>query len=157
GVLGVTAGYSGGEARDANYERVCMGSTDHAEAIEIRFDPRRVSFGRLLRVFFAVAHDPTQVDRQGNDVGRQYRSVVFWLDEVQHEVARRYIRQLDAVGVFGAPIATELVPLKAFHPAEAHHQDYAARNPAQPYIAAVAAPKVAKLRGGFAAMLKEKS
>mgnify|MGYP003886474739 CR=1 FL=1 len=157
GVVSVTAGYSGGAERDANYERVCMGTTGHAEAIEIRFDPRRISFGRLLHVFFAVAHDPVQVNRQGNDVGSQYRSAVFCVDEMQREIAARYIRQLDAAGVFPAPIATEVVPLDAFHPAEAHHQDYAARNPAQPYIATVAAPKVAKLRGRFGDWLKERS
>ena len=155
GVLDVTSGYSGGEPRDANYERVSMGTTGHAEAIAVRYDPQRISYGRLLKVFFAVAHDPTQLDRQGNDVGRQYRSAVFHADEAQREVAERYMRQLDAAKVFVAPIATTLEPLVAFHEAETSHQDYAARNPAQPYIAAVAAPKVAKLRKQFAPMLKE--
>jgi peptide-methionine (S)-S-oxide reductase len=154
GVLTVTSGYSGGDAASANYERVCSGSTGHAEAIAVHFDPQRISFGHLLKVFFTVAHDPTQVDRQGNDRGRQYRSAVFFIDDLQREVASAYIRQLDAAGVFEAPIATEVVPLEAFHPAEAHHQDYAARNPAQPYIAAVAAPKVAKLRKQFGDLLK---
>ncbi len=154
GVLGVTSGYSGGEARDANYERVSMGTTGHAEAIAVRYDPRRISYGQLLKVFFAVAHDPTQLDRQGNDLGRQYRSAVFFADETQREVAERYIRQLDEAKVFAAPIATTLEPLVAFHDAETYHQDYAARNPAQPYIAAVAAPKVTKLHKQFAQMLK---
>ena len=157
GVLGVTSGYSGGEARDANYERVSMGSTGHAEAIALRYDPQRIRYGQLLKVFFAVAHDPTQRDRQGNDLGRQYRSTVFHADDAQREIAARYIRQLDEAKVFAAPIATTLEPLVAFHEAEAYHQDYAARNPAQPYIAAVAAPKVSKLRKQFAPMLKHRT
>ena len=154
GVLDVTSGYSGGEARDANYERVSMGSTGHAEAIALRYDPQRISYGKLLKVFFAAAHDPTQIDRQGNDQGRQYRSAVFHTDEAQREVAARYIRQLDEAKVFAAPIATEVVPLLAFHDAEGYHQDYAKKNPAQPYIAAVAAPKVEKLRKQFGDILK---
>lgn len=157
GVLEVVSGYSGGEARDANYERVSMGTTGHAEAIAVRYDPRRISYGQLLKVFFAIAHDPTQRDRQGNDIGSQYRSTVFHADERQRGIAERYIRQLDEAKVFVAPIATTLEPLVAFYAAEAYHQDYAARNPAQPYIAAVAAPKVAKLRTQFAQMLKDRS
>ena len=155
GVLGVTPGYSGGEARDANYERVCMGSTGHAEVIAVRYDPQRIGYGQLLKVFFAVAHDPTQLDRQGNDLGHQYRSAVFFADAAQREVAERYIRQLDEAKVFASAIATTLEPLLAFHEAEAYHQDYAMKNPAQPYIAAVAAPKVSKLRKQFAPMLKD--
>lgn len=154
GVLGVTSGYSGGDAAGANYEAVCSGTTDHAEAIAIRFDPARIRYGQLLKVFFAVAHDPTQVDRQGNDRGRQYRSAIFWTDAQQREVAAAYVRQLDAAKVFAAPIATQLLPLAAFHEAEACHQNYAALHPAQPYIAAVAAPKVAKLRQRFGEWLK---
>ncbi len=155
GVLSVRSGYSGGEAASANYERVCSGATDHAEAVAIVFDPQRISYGSLLKVFFAVAHDPTQIDAQGNDRGRQYRSVVFAVDEHQRDVALAYIRQLDAARVFNAPIATEVVVLERFHEAEAYHQDYAARNPAQPYIAAVAAPKVAKLRKQFGDLLNK--
>jgi peptide-methionine (S)-S-oxide reductase len=154
GVLGVTSGYSGGDAASANYERVCSGVTDHAEAVAVRFDPQRISFGRLLKVFFAVAHDPTQVDRQGNDRGRQYRSVVFHADELQRDVATAYIRQLDAAKVFNAPIATQVVPLAAFHDAEQHHQNYAASHPEEAYIAAVSAPKVAKLRKQFGDWLR---
>lgn len=157
GVLEVTSGYSGDDAASANYERVCSGATDHAEAVSIRFDPRRISYGRLLKVFFAVAHDPTQVDRQGNDRGRQYRSVVFHADDTQREVAAAYIRQLDAAKVFNTPIATQLVPLEAFHDAERHHQNYAALHPEQAYIAAVAAPKVAKLRKQFGDWLRADS
>ena len=157
GVLDVTSGYSGGDARDANYERVSMGTTGHAEAIAVRYDPQVISYGRLLKLFFAVAHDPTQRNRQGNDIGSQYRSAIFHADEQQREIAERYIRQLDEAKVFSAPIATTLEPLVAFHEAETYHQDYAARNPAQPYIAAVAAPKVAKLRKQFAPMLKDRT
>ena len=155
GVLGVTSGYSGGDAAAADYERVCSGATDHAEAVAIRFDPHRISYGELLKVFFAAAHDPTQVDRQGNDRGRQYRSVIFAADAAQRDVATAYIRQLNDGGAFSAPIATEVVALEAFHDAERHHQDYAAQHPEQAYIIAVAAPKVAKLRKHFGELLKQ--
>ena len=154
GVLGVTSGYTGGDAASANYDRVCSGATAHAEAIAIRFDPRKISYGHLLKVFFAVAHDPTQVDRQGNDRGRQYRSAIFYGDEREREIATAYIRQLDEVKVFNAPIATEVVALEHFFDAEGYHQDYAAQHPEQGYIASVAAPKVAKLRKQFGPMLK---
>jgi peptide-methionine (S)-S-oxide reductase len=154
GVLAVMPGYSGDDAASANYARVCSGTTAHAESIAIRFDPARVSYGRLLKVFFAVAHDPTQVDGQGNDRGRQYRSVIFYANQRQHEVATAYIRQLDAGKVFSAPIATTLAPLEAFHEAEALHRDYAALHPEQSYIANVAAPKVEKLRKYFGDHLK---
>lgn len=154
GVLSVTSGYSGGSAETADYKTVCTGSTDHAEVVSIRFDPTRTSFGQLLKVYFAVAHDPTQKDRQGEDRGRQYRSAVFHVDAAQKEVAEAYIRQLDAARVFNAPIVTEVVPLEAFHEAEAYHHNYAALHPEQGYIAAVAQPKVAKLRKQFADKLK---
>ena len=154
GVLSVTPGYSGDDAASADYRTVCSGSTNHAEAISIRFDPRRISYAGLLKVFFAVAHDPTQVDRQGEDTGRQYRSAIFHADERQRDIAQRYIDQLAEGGVFKSPIATEVVPLEAFHVAEAYHHDYAARNPAQPYIAAVARPKVEKLQHTFGGLLK---
>ncbi|MBB5016709.1 peptide-methionine (S)-S-oxide reductase MsrA [Rehaibacterium terrae] len=149
GVLDVRSGYAGGSADSANYEAVCSGRTGHAEAVLIRFDPARISYGQLLKVFFGVAHDPTQRDRQGNDIGPQYRSAVFYADDAQRRVAERYIAQLDAAGVYSAPIATTLEPLQAFHEAEAYHQDYAARNPHQPYIVHVAAPKVEKLQRHF--------
>jgi peptide-methionine (S)-S-oxide reductase len=153
GVIDVVSGYSGGSAASADYDSVCSGTTDHAEAIAIRFDPSRLSYGALLKVFFAVAHDPTQVDRQGNDRGRQYRSAIFTADDRQREIAEAYIRQLDAAKVFTAPIATKVEPLETFYDAEAYHQNYAALHPAQPYIAAVAAPKVAKLHKQFGDML----
>ena len=154
GVLGVRSGYAGGSAETANYEAVCSGRTDHAEVIEVRFDPARVSFGQILKVFFSVAHDPTQLNRQGADQGRQYRSAVFAADEEQALVALAYIRQLDEANVLGAPIVTEVVPLKTFYEAEAYHQNYAERHPMQPYVLFTAAPKVSKLRKHFADRLK---
>ncbi len=154
GVLEVTSGYAGGTAETANYRSVCSGATDHAEAIRIRFDPKQTSFGQLLKVFFAIAHDPTQRNRQGNDQGRQYRSAIFYANEEQKAVAEAYIRQLNESGIFNAPIVTTLEPLHDFFAAESYHQDYAARNPDQPYIAQVAAPKVEKLRIYFVEKLK---
>ena len=149
GVASVEPGYVGGDARTANYTAVCGGDTGHAEAIRVRYDPATTSFGQLLKVFFAVAHDPTQKDRQGADVGTQYRSAIFPLDDAQRAVARAYIDQLQSAGTFAAPIATTVEPMPAFHVAEAYHHDYAAKNPAQPYIRAVSAPKVEKLRKAF--------
>lgn len=155
GVLSVVSGYAGGTPETANYEAVCEGRTGHAEAIEIRFDPARASFGELLRIFFSVAHDPTQLDRQGNDVGRQYRSAVFHANEDQRRVAKNYIAKLGRLRVFDRPIVTTLEPLKKFFPAEDYHQDYARLNPGQPYILHVAAPKLAKLRAYFPDRLKK--
>lgn len=155
GVLGVTSGYSGGSADTANYQAVCSGTTDHAEAIRIRFDPAKISYGQLLKVFFSVAHDPTQVNRQGNDQGRQYRSAIFYANDAQREVAEAYIRQLNDAKAFNAPIATEVVSLDAFHDAETYHQNYAEQHPEQAYIAYVAAPKVEKLKKAFAEQLKD--
>lgn len=154
GVLGVESGYAGGSAATANYEAVCSGRTGHAEAIRITFDPAKLSYGMLLKVFFATAHDPTQLNRQGNDVGTQYRSAIFFADAEEKAVAEAYIAQLDSAKVFPARIVTTLEPLKAFYAAEAYHQDYAARNPWQPYIMGVSAPKVAKTRKAFSALLK---
>ncbi len=154
GVTNVTSGYSGDEEAKANYEIVCSGRTEHAEAIRIDYDPSHISFGRLLKVFFSAAHNPTQVDRQGNDSGRQYRSAIFYADDEQKRVAEAYIRALDAAKVFRAPIATKLEPLGAFYKAEAYHQDYAARNPYQPYITGVSMPKVEKTRQYFPDQLK---
>lgn len=155
GVLGVRSGYAGGTKETADYRTVCGGRTDHAEAIEIAYDPARISFGQILKLFFSVAHDPTQVNHQGNDHGRQYRSAIFYRDEAQRSVAEKYIAQLERARVFSAPIATTLEPLNGFYEAEADHQDYAARNPGQPYILAVSAPKVAKLRRHFGDKLKK--
>lgn len=154
GVLQVVSGYSGGAPADADYERVCTGKTQHAEVVMIRYDPSRTTFGQLLRVFFAVAHDPTQLNRQGNDIGRQYRSAIFYVDAEQKAIAERYIAQLQQAGAFHAPIVTRLEPMQQFFEAEAYHQNYARRNPNQPYIAAVASPKVEKLRAFFGELLK---
>ena len=150
GVISVTSGYSGGTAETAHYQTVCGGATDHAEAVSIRFDPSKITYGQLLKVFFSVAHDPTQLNRQGADHGRQYRSAIFYADEEQKRVAEAYIKQLNTAGVFKRPIVTLLEPLAAFHDAEAYHQDYAAKHPDQPYIALTAAPKVEKVRTYFA-------
>jgi peptide-methionine (S)-S-oxide reductase len=155
GVLSVRPGYAGGSAATANYDDVCTGRTGHAEAIEIVFDPGRVTVDRILKIFFSIAHDPTQVNRQGADVGTQYRSAIFYANDSQRRVAERYIAQIDAARVFDAPVATTLEPLEAFYPAEQYHHDYAARNPFQPYIRAVAMPKVDKLRKVHADLLKD--
>jgi peptide-methionine (S)-S-oxide reductase len=157
GVLSVRPGYAGGTAQTANYQDVCSGATGHAEAIEIRFDPSRVALGQILKIFFSIAHDPSQLNRQGADVGTQYRSAIFFSNEAQRRLAERYIRQIDAALVFDAPLATTLEPLENFFEAEQYHHDYAARNPNQPYIRAVAAPKVEKLRAAHGEMLKERS
>ena len=145
GVSDVTSGYSGGEESTANYEATCSGKTGHAEAIKITYDAGQLSYGELLRVFFAVAHDPTQLNRQGGDRGTQYRSAIFYETDDQKRVAAAYIKQLDAAGVYDDPIATTLEPLEAFYEAEDYHQDFAQSNPNQPYVCAVALPKVAKL------------
>ena len=146
GILQVTSGYAGGTAETANYRAVCSGITDHAEAVKIEFDAAKLSYGQLLKVFFSVAHDPTQLNRQGNDMGRQYRSTIFYTDDQQRRVAEAYIQQLNQAKIFRNPIVTTLEALDAFYDAEAYHQDYAARNPDQPYIACIAMPKVEKVR-----------
>jgi peptide-methionine (S)-S-oxide reductase len=154
GVISVRNGYAGDSAATANYRSVCTGRTNHAEAIEIRYDAARTTFGQLLKIHFSVAHDPTQVNRQGNDLGRQYRSAIFYSDDEQKKIAEAYIKQLNEARVFSEPIATTLEPLETFYEAEEYHQDYAARNPDQPYIVYVAQPKVEKLRENFAERLK---
>lgn len=154
GVLDVVSGYSGGSADTADYKAVCTGRTEHAEVIQIAYEPAKLSYGELLRIFFAVAHDPTHLNRQGNDVGTQYRSAIFTADAQQKEVAQRYIAQLEKAQVFNAPIVTRLEPLADFFVAEAYHQNYAALNPGQPYIQAVSMPKVEKLRAYFGEALK---
>jgi peptide-methionine (S)-S-oxide reductase len=154
GVRSVKSGYAGGTADTADYDTVCSGRTDHAEAVEIRFDPAKLSYGKLLKVFFSIAHDPTTRDRQGADVGRQYRSAIFYANDEQRRVAEAYVKQLGAAKVFDRAIVTEIVPLERFYEAEAYHQNYAARNPGQPYIAYTAAPKVKKVRTYYADQLK---
>jgi len=155
GVLSVVSGYAGGTADTADYKAVCGGTTDHAEVIRVRFDSSRITFGQILKVFFAVAHDPTHLNRQGNDIGRQYRSAVFYADDEQRRVSEVYIQQLNAATVFEAPIVTTLEPLEQFFEAEDYHQNFAARNPGQPYVAAIALPKVKKLEKSFADKLKK--
>ena len=153
GVRSVTSGYAGGTAQTADYGTVCSGATDHAEVVEVRFDPRQIGFGQILKVFFSIAHDPTQRDRQGPDVGRQYRSAIFYADDEQQRVAEAYIRQLDAAKVFDRPIVTEVTKLDRFYPAEDYHQDYAARHTLEPYILFNARPKVDKVRKYFGELL----
>jgi len=154
GVRSVMSGYSGGSASTANYRAVCGGDTGHAEVIEIRYDASQCTLGQLLKIFFSIAHDPTQLNGQGADIGTQYRSAVFFADDEQKRVTEAYIRQLNSAGVFSKPIVTTLEPLETFYPAEAYHQNYAALNPGQPYIAGVAAPKVSRLRENFSDHLK---
>ncbi|KAA1175767.1 peptide-methionine (S)-S-oxide reductase MsrA [Marinobacter salinexigens] len=154
GVTAVESGYAGGQAETANYDAVCTGATGHAEVVDVHYDPSKVSFGELLKVFFSVAHDPTQLNRQGNDRGTQYRSAVFYETQEQKAVVAAYIEQLDAAGVYPERIVTALEPLHAFYPAEAYHQNFAARNPYQPYIMAVAAPKMEKLTDYYSDRLK---
>jgi peptide-methionine (S)-S-oxide reductase len=155
GVLATTVGYSGGSAATANYRTVCSEETGHAEAIEIVYDPALVSYGTLLRVFFSVVHDPTQLNRQGADVGTSYRSAIFYTNPAQREVAEAYIDQLDAAHVFDKPIVTQIVPLEAFYRGEDYHQDYAMKNPHNPYIQVCDIPKIAKLGEQFPELFTE--
>ncbi|WP_417519039.1 peptide-methionine (S)-S-oxide reductase MsrA [Minwuia sp.] len=145
GVHSVVSGYAGGTAETADYRSVCSGRTGHAEVVKVSYDPEKISFGMLLKIFFSVAHDPTQIDRQGNDIGPQYRSSIFYANDDQKKVAEAYIAQIDDAGVFDDRIATKLEKLETFYDGEEYHQNYAARNPTQPYIAHLAAPKVQKL------------
>jgi peptide-methionine (S)-S-oxide reductase len=154
GVTNVISGYAGDTAERANYRTVCSGATNHAEAVKVDFDATKLSYGRLLKVFFSVAHDPTQLNRQGADIGRQYRSAIFYANEDQRRVAAAYIRQLNEAKVFRSPIVTTLEPLDKFYDAESYHQDYAALNPDQPYIVCTALPKVEKVREYFPELLR---
>jgi peptide-methionine (S)-S-oxide reductase len=149
GVNDATSGYSGGSGATAQYETVSSGETGHAESVRITFDPAQISYGQLLKVFFSVAHDPTELNRQGPDAGSQYRSVIFYASEEQRHIAEGYISQLQQAKSFTHAIATQIVPLKAFYPAEAYHQNYAKLHPYDPYIAMNDAPKVEHLREQF--------
>jgi peptide-methionine (S)-S-oxide reductase len=149
GVNNVTSGYSGGAAATAHYEMVSTGDTGHAESVQITYDPSQVTYGQLLKIFFAVAHDPTQLNRQGPDTGTQYRSAIFYSDADQKRIAEAYIQQLTQAKVFDSPIVTQVVALDAFYSAEAYHQDYAVHHPDQPYIVVHDLPKVANLRKQF--------
>lgn len=153
GVESVQSGYSGGHKEEPTYQEVCLGTTGHAEVAEIKFDPEELSFADLLRVFF-VTHDPTTLNRQGNDVGTQYRSAIFYHNDEQKRVAEEVLSEVTAEGVYDDPIVTEITAFERFWPAEDYHNDYFANNPNQPYCAAVVAPKVAKFRAKFADRLK---
>lgn len=157
GVKNVVSGYTGGSAADANYKKVSSGTTNHAEAIEITYDPKRISYGQLLKVFFAAAHDPTQLNKQGPDWGRQYRSAIFYTTEEQRAVAEAYIKQLDEAGVFGKKIVTTVEKLDKFYPAEDYHQDFARNNPNQGYIVGNALPKVDKLKKKLPDLVADKT
>ncbi len=157
GVIKTTVGYTGGQEDTADYRSVSGGNTDHAEAIEIVYDPERVSYGMLLRVFFSVVHDPTQLNRQGADTGTQYRSAIFYTDERQQEVAGAYMRQLDAAHIFPRPIVTQIAPLETFYAGEDYHQDYAIKNPHNPYVQVCDIPKIASLGQQFPELFQEYS
>jgi peptide-methionine (S)-S-oxide reductase len=146
GVSSATAGYSGGSASTAQYETVSTGQTGHAESVKVVYDPSQVSFGQILKVFFSVAHDPTELNRQGPDEGTQYRSVIFYASEDQRRIAQAYFDQLNGAKVFARPILTQIAALKAFYPAEGYHQDYAERHPNEPYIAINDLPKLDHLK-----------
>ena len=155
GVTSAMSGYAGGRVPSPTYEQVSSGTTGHAEAVLVIYDPSQVTYGRLLEVFFAVAHDPTQLNRQGPDVGTQYRSALFYRNAQQQRAAEAYVAQLTQAKAFKRPIVTEIVPLRAFYPAEEYHQDYMARNPNQPYIVIHDAPKLEHLRRQFPALYRE--
>jgi peptide-methionine (S)-S-oxide reductase len=156
GVERVVSGYSGGEAATAHYEMVSTGTTGHAESVQVTFNPQKISYGQILKVFFDVAHDPTQLNRQGPDRGPQYRSAIFYSNVEQKRIAEAYIKQLGEAKVFRAPIVTQVVPLKAFYPAEEHHQNFCNRNPRNPYVLGVAMPKVEKVKEKVPELAKEK-
>ena len=149
GVIDVRSGYAGGSKETANYEAVGRGDTGHAEAVEIRFDPAKISYDQLLYIFFAVAHDPTEIDRQGPDTGKQYRSVIFYADDKQKKASELFIRSIDASKAFDKPVATQLVSLVTFFPAEDYHQNYLKNHPDEPYIVAHDLPKLAALKEKF--------
>jgi len=149
GVIKATSGYSGGAANTAEYERVSNGDTGHAESVKVVYDASKITYGQLLRVFFSVALDPTELNRQGPDTGSQYRSVIFYGNDEQKRIAESYIAQLDQAKVFARPIVTQVVPLRAFYAAETYHQNYATLHPSNPYIVFNDAPKVTHLQQQF--------
>jgi peptide-methionine (S)-S-oxide reductase len=149
GVTRATAGYSGGTVKNPGYEEVSSGTTGHAESVEIVYDPSKITLGQLLKVFFSVAHDPTELNRQGPDTGTQYRSAIFFANPDQQRIAQAYVDQLDQAKIFSHPIVTQIAPLKAFYRAEDYHQDYAVHNPDNPYIATYDLPKVKHLQQEF--------
>lgn len=149
GVLNTTAGYAGGSAATATYDQVTTETTGHAESVEVVYDPSKITYGQLLRIFFSVAHDPTQLNRQGPDVGSSYRSAIFYVNDDQKRIAAAYIAQLDRAKIFPKPIVTEVTPLKGFYRAEDYHQDYALHNPNNPYIQVCDRPRIEVLRQQF--------
>jgi peptide-methionine (S)-S-oxide reductase len=155
GVVATTAGYSGGSASTATYAQVTTETTGHAESVKVVYDPSRITYGKLLQIFFSVVHDPTQLNRQGPDVGTSYRSAIFFTNDEQKKISTAYIAQLNAAGVFRKPIVTEVTPLKGFYDAESYHQDYALHNPGNPYIQVCDRPKVEALRKEFPALFQD--
>jgi peptide-methionine (S)-S-oxide reductase len=155
GVVDTTAGYAGGSAETATYDQVTTETTGHAESVRVVFDPAQITYGQLLRIFFSVAHDPTQLNRQGPDVGTSYRSAIFYTSEEQRNLSQAYIAQLDVAKVFPKPIVTQVVPLKGFYDAESYHQDYALHNPDNPYILVCDRPKVQALKQQFPELFKD--
>lgn len=154
GVHSAVSGYAGGRTKNPTYEDVSTGMTGHAEAVEVRFDPSQVTYGELLRVFMSAAHDPTELNRQGPDVGTQYRSALYFVNDEQQRIARAYIAQLDGAKAYPAKIVTELAPLTAFYRAEAYHQDYLARHPTQPYIVYNDLPKLEALKRDYPSLVR---
>jgi peptide-methionine (S)-S-oxide reductase len=156
GVQSVVSGYSGGRVPHPSYDQVCSGTTGHAEVVQVTFDPSVLSYRQLLEVFFTI-HDPTTLDRQGHDVGTQYRSAIFYHSPEQQQTAEQVMAEITQAGIWGAPLVTQVVPLEAFYPAEGYHQDYYLRNPYQPYCQVVIQPKVAKFREKYAHLLRRPS
>jgi peptide-methionine (S)-S-oxide reductase len=154
GVSSAISGYAGGSKANAHYEIVSTGTTGHAESVQVTFDPSQISFGQILKIYFSVAHDPTELNRQGPDEGTQYRSEIFYTSDEQKRIAETYIQQLDAAKAFRRPIVTKVAPLQAFYAAEDYHQNYVARNPHQPYVAYNDLPKLTNLRAEFPEMCK---
>jgi peptide-methionine (S)-S-oxide reductase len=155
GVLATTAGYAGGSAATATYAQVTQENTGHAESVRVVYDPSKITYGTLLRIFFSVAHDPTELNRHGPDVGPSYRSVIFYANREQERISKAYIAQLDAAKVFRKPIVTQVVPLQGFYEAEAYHQDYALKNPDNPYIQICDRPKIGALKKEFPDLFQE--
>jgi peptide-methionine (S)-S-oxide reductase len=155
GVLATTAGYAGGSAATATYAQVTQENTGHAESVRVVYDPSKITYGTLLRIFFSVAHDPTELNRQGPDVGPSYRSVIFYANPEQERIGKAYIAQLDAAKVFRKPIVTQVAPLEGFYEAEAYHQDYALKNPDNPYIQICDRPKIGALKKEFPDLFQE--
>ncbi len=154
GIETVISGYSGGNSETANYEAVCSGNTDHIEVVQIEFDSNKITFGKILKLFFSVVHDPTQIERQGADTGFQYSSVIFCKNKEQFNVSKQYIKKLNQSKIFSNPIATKVINLKEFYEAESYHQKYAKNNPNQPYILGVSYPKLQKLVSSFPELIK---